>query len=456
MTIAPPTLSPELLARYDRPVPRYTSYPTAPHFHDGVNADLYRQWLSRVPAQEALSLYLHVPFCAKMCWYCGCHTKVVGQYAPIAAYARTLSREIGLAADAIGRKARVAHIHWGGGTPTILAADDFRRLMADLRERFDVRTDAEIAVEADPRTLDAGRVAALADSGVNRVSLGVQDLNPHVQEAINRVQPFEQVADAVNKLRDAGIMAFNADLMYGLPYQTEADVRRTVDLIASLRPSRLAVFGYAHVPWMKTHQKMIPDAALPDGPARLTQARVAADALIAHGFRAIGLDHFAAPEDALARALDAGRLKRNFQGYTDDSAGVLVGFGASAIGQLPEGYVQNAVPFHLYDEAIAAGRLATSRGLILAPEDRLRRAAIEKLMCDMVVDLAQLARAHGFPESTFDADLAQLEPMVADGLVAVSGATVRIPEDARLLMRTVAAVFDRYLQTGRGRHSRAV
>ena len=449
-------LSPELLARHDRPVPRYTSYPTAPHFNDGVGADTYRQWLSRVPAAEALSLYLHVPFCAKMCWYCGCHTKIVGQYSPIAEYTGTLLREIALAADAIGRRARVAHIHWGGGTPTILAADDFRRLMGALHERFEVLPGAEIAVEADPRTLDDDRVLAMAQSGVNRVSLGVQDLNANVQEAINRVQPFEQVADAVHKLRAAGIERFNADLMYGLPHQTETDVRRTVDLIASLGPSRLAVFGYAHVPWMKTHMKMIPDAALPDGPARLAQARVAADALVERGFRAIGLDHFAAPDDALARALDTGRLKRNFQGYTDDSAGVLVGFGASAIGQLPDGYVQNAVPFHLYDEAIAAGRPATSRGLALSPEDRLRRAAIEKLMCEMTVDLAQLARAHGFAEDIFEADIAQLEPLVADGLVAVSGPRVRIPEDARLMMRTVAAVFDRYLQTGRGRHSRAV
>ena len=456
MPLAAPSLSPELLARHDRPVPRYTSYPTAPHFHDGVGADLYRQWLARLPADEALSLYLHVPFCAKMCWYCGCHTKVVGQYSPIAEYTSTLLHEIALAAHAIGHRAQVAHIHWGGGTPTILAADDFRRLMDALHGRFEVLPDAEIAVEADPRTLDDDRVRAMAESGVNRVSLGVQDLNAKVQEAINRVQPFEQVAEAVEKLRAAGIGAFNADLMYGLPYQTETDVRRTVDLIASLRPSRLAVFGYAHVPCMKTHMKMIPDAALPGGPERLSQARAAAVALVERGFRTIGLDHFAAPEDSLARALDAGRLKRNFQGYTDDSASVLVGFGASSIGQLPEGYVQNAVPFHLYDEAIAAGRLATSRGLMLTPEDRLRRAVIEKLMCELTVNLAPLARAHGFAEDTFDADLAQLEPLVADGLVAVAGSTVRIPEDARLMMRTVAAVFDRYLQTGRGRHSRAV
>ncbi|MBM3566510.1 MAG: oxygen-independent coproporphyrinogen III oxidase [Alphaproteobacteria bacterium] len=445
-----------MAARYDKPVPRYTSYPTAPHFHDGVNADTYRRWLAQLPAEDALSLYLHVPFCAKMCWYCGCHTKIVGQYSPIADYAGTLEREIRLVADIIGRRARVAHVHWGGGTPTILAADDFRRLMGLLNERFEILPNAEIAVEADPRTLDDGRITALARSGVNRASLGIQDLNTHVQEAINRVQPFEQVKTAVEKLRDTGIQAFNADLMYGLPYQTTDDVRRTVEMIATLSPSRLAVFGYAHVPWMKTHQKMIPDAALPGGTERLAQARTATDELVARGFRAIGLDHFAAPGDALARALDTGRLKRNFQGYTDDSAAVLAGFGASAIGQFPEGYVQNAVPFHLYDEAIAAERFATSRGLILTPEDRLRRAVIEKLMCEMHVDLGQMARAHGFPDDTFDADIAQLGPLAADGIVAVSGATVRIPEEGRLLMRTVAAVFDRYLQTGRGRHSRAV
>jgi oxygen-independent coproporphyrinogen-3 oxidase len=449
-------IAPSLLERYDRPVPRYTSYPTAPHFHPGVDEALYRRWLAALPEGEAVSLYLHVPFCAEMCWYCGCHTKVAARYAPIADYAETLKREIALVAAIVGRRLSVGHIHWGGGTPTQLAPEDFLGLMAFLRTRFDLCLDAEIAAEADPRTLDPARIRALAEAGVNRASLGVQDLNDRVQKAINRIQPFERVAEAVDGLRGAGIGALNMDLMYGLPYQTEADVRRTVDLVASLRPDRLAVFGYAHVPWMKVHQKMIPEDALPGGLERLHQARAAAEALAAHGYRPIGLDHFAKPEDSLTRALDEGRLRRNFQGYTDDSAGVLIGFGTSAIGQFPQGYVQNAVPFHAYDEAIAAGRLAVHRGVELGPEDRLRRAVIERLMCDMTADLASLARTHGFPEDAFAAEIAALAPMVDDGIAEIAGSVVRVTEAGRLFMRTVAAVFDDYLGRGPGRHSRAV
>ena len=449
-------VSPSLFERYDRPVPRYTSYPTAPHFHAGVDAAHYRRWLAAMPEGETVSLYLHVPFCAEMCWYCGCHTKVAARYAPIADYAATLKREIALVAGIIGRRAPVGRIHWGGGTPTQLAPEDFLGLMAVLRAHFDVRPHAEIAVEADPRTLDDARIRALAEAGVNRASLGVQDLNDRVQKAINRIQPFPRVAAAVEGLRGAGIGAVNMDLMYGLPYQTEVDVRRTVDLVAPLRPDRLAVFGYAHVPWMKTHQNMIREDALPGGPARLGQARAAAEALAAHGYRPIGLDHFARPDDSLARALDDGRLKRNFQGYTDDGAAILIGFGTSAIGQFPQGYVQNAVPFHAFDEAIAAGRLAVRRGVALVPEDRLRRAVIERLMCDMKADLAQLARTHGFPEDAFAAETAALAPMVADGLAEVAGSVVRITEAGRFFMRTIAAVFDGYLGTGTGRHSRAV
>ncbi len=449
-------VAPNLFERYDRPVPRYTSYPTAPHFHADIDEARYRRWLAALPKGEPVSLYFHVPFCAEMCWYCGCHTKVAARYAPIAEYVATLKREIALVAGIIGRRVPVSRIHWGGGTPTQLAPEDFLDLMAVIQTHFDVQPHSEIAVEADPRTLDDARIRALAEAGVNRASLGVQDLNEHIQKAINRIQPFARVATAVQSLRAAGIGALNMDLMYGLPYQTEIDVRRTVELVDSLRPDRLAIFGYAHVPWMKVHQKMIPEDSLPGGPERLGQARAAADALAAHGYRPIGLDHFARPEDSLSQALDAGRLRRNFQGYTDDGAEILIGFGASAIGQFPEGYVQNAVPFHAYEETVAAGRLAVHRGMALTPEDRLRRAVIERLMCDMTADLSRLARAHGFSDDIFATELAALTPMVDDKLIEISDQVVRIPETARLFMRTVAAVFDAYLDNGRGRHSRAV
>ena len=449
-------VSPNLLERYDRPVPRYTSYPTAPHFHPGVDAAHYRRWLEALPEGETVSLYLHVPFCAEMCWYCGCHTKVAARYAPIADYAASLKREITLVARTIGRRVPVGRIHWGGGTPTQLAPKDFLDLMAVVGAHFDVRPQTEIAVEADPRTLDDARIHALHKAGVNRVSLGVQDLNDRVQRAINRIQPFSRVAAAVEDLRGAGIGALNMDLMYGLPYQTEDDIRRTVDMVASLHPDRLAVFGYAHVPWMKSHQKMISEDSLPGGLDRLGQARATAATLAAHDYRSIGLDHFAKPEDSLTHALDAGRLRRNFQGYTDDDAEILIGFGSSAIGQFPQGYVQNAVPFNDYEKTIAAGRFATHRGVALTLEDRMRRAVIERLMCDMKADLPQIALAHGFPEDIFAAECVALAPMVVDGLTEISGPVVRIPEAGRFFMRTIAAVFDGYLKTGQGRHSRAV
>lgn len=436
-------------------MPRYTSYPTAPHFTPAVGADAYRDWLAGIGGDAALSLYFHVPFCEAMCWYCGCHTRIVGRYGPVADYAALLAAEMAMVADAIAAEPAVAHVHWGGGTPTMLKPEDFAALMDAARRYFRFAADAEVAVEIDPRTLTRAMAEALAEAGVTRASLGVQDFNSHVQRAINRVQPFAVTADAVTRLRDCGIAAINFDLMYGLPGQTVADVVRTVDMAVTLAPDRLALFGYAHVPWMKTHQRMIDEAALPDGPARLAQAEGAAERLVAHGYRRIGLDHFARRDDSLAKALDDGRLRRNFQGYTADRATHLLGFGASAIGRVAQGYVQNAVPLRDYGRAIGAGRLATARGLQLSADDRLRGDVIERLMCDLTVDLEATAAAHGARES-FAAELARLADMAAGGVVELDGPRVRISERGRPWMRTVAAVFDRYLETGKARHSRAV
>ena len=445
-----------LLARYGAPVPRYTSYPTAPHFHPAVNAASYRQWLGRIGAEDSLSLYLHVPFCSRLCWYCGCHTKLVRQYQPIADYAELLAAEIGLVAAAIPARPRVPHVHWGGGTPTMLAPDDFERLMAELRERFHLAKEAEVAIEIDPRGLTAAKVAALAASGVTRASLGVQDFTPAVQQAINRIQPFEVTADAVERLRAAGIAGINLDIMYGLPHQSVADAVRTADLAADLAPDRLAVFGYAHVPWMKTHQRMIDEAALPDAAARLVQSEAMAARLIERGYRRIGLDHFARPADAMARALAAGRLRRNFQGYSTDEAGQLIGFGASSIGALAEGYVQNAVPVGAYGKTIRDGALAVTRGIALSPDDRLRRAVIERLMCDLAVDLAAVTSELAQPQADFSAELAALAPLAADGLIVLDGPRIAVTESGRPFVRAVCARFDRYLASGRARHSRAV
>jgi oxygen-independent coproporphyrinogen-3 oxidase len=439
----------------DAPVPRYTSYPTAPHFQAGVNAETYGDWLGGIGGEDTLSLYFHVPFCAAMCWYCGCHTKVVNRTQPVADYAGLLAREIRLAADAIPADPGVVHVHWGGGTPTMLSAHGFSSLMDTARRHFRFTVDAEVAVEIDPRTLTRDMARTLARAGVTRASLGVQDFNIRVQEAINRIQPFEVTENAVTWLRQAGIEDINFDLMYGLPEQSADDVVRSIDLAHRLGPDRLALFGYAHVPWMKTHQKMIDENALPGGLERMAQIKAAEKPLGEWGYRAIGLDHFAKPGDALAIAFDKGRLRRNFQGYTTDEARTLLGFGASAIGSLAEGYVQNETALGGWSRAIRAGRFAVVRGIELSADDRLRRAVIERLMCGLEADPVAMAADFGLDE-TFAPELAALEPMAANGLVTVTGNRIHITAEGRPLMRTVAAVFDRYLETGAARHSRAV
>jgi oxygen-independent coproporphyrinogen-3 oxidase len=445
-----------LLERYGGPVPRYTSYPTAPHFDETIGPDDYGAWLETIGADDALSLYLHVPFCAEMCWYCGCHTKVVRRYDPVRDYAALLREEAAIVGALIPSGPRVRHVHWGGGTPNMLSPDDFEALTEVLRRRFDFAENVEMAVEIDPRTAGADHAAAFARAGVTRVSFGVQDFNPHVQRAINRFQPFEQTAEVIERFRTHGIDEINLDLMYGLPHQTVADVIRTVDLTAELRPDRLALFGYAHVPWMKSHQRMIDEAALPDAAARMAQATAAADRLERHGYRRIGLDHFCHPDDPLAQAIDEGRLHRNFQGYTTDAADALLGFGASAIGQLKQGYIQNHAPLNRYADAIGEGRAAICRGYRLDAEDRLRAAVIEQLMCNLTIDVAAAAATHGAPADHFDAEMHMLAPMQRDGLIELNGSRLRITETGRPYLRTVCAAFDAYLRRGTAQHSIAV
>lgn len=445
-----------LAAKYDLRVPRYTSYPTAPHFSAAVDARVYRTWLAELDPQQPLSLYFHIPFCDSMCWFCGCYTKIVQQYQPILDYLETLHREIGLIAQALPGRFTARHLHWGGGSPTMLKAEDWLRLVEVLRAAFDIAADAELAVEVDPRDTTEEYVAALAAAGVNRVSIGVQDFDATVQEAVNRLQPFETVERVANWLRQHDIGRLNLDLMYGLPHQTVARVTAMADHAVTLAPSRVALFGYAHVPWMKNHQKLIDESALPGVEERLAQYLAAADVLIGHGYRAIGLDHFALPGDPLAEAAAAGQLRRNFQGYTTDGADVLIGFGASAIGSLPQGYIQNAAPLKTYRTAIAEGMLPTARGIALDAEDRLRRAIIDSLMCALAVDLDVVCPAHGVTADRFAAELERLQPLAADGLVTIAGGRITVTDAGRPFVRLAAAVFDAYLETGAARHSRAV
>ncbi|HVI89715.1 MAG TPA: oxygen-independent coproporphyrinogen III oxidase [Dongiaceae bacterium] len=437
-----------LIATYDRPVPRYTSYPTAPHFHAGIGPADYVRWLQDCDAGQALSLYLHVPYCRQMCWYCGCHTKVVARQEPIDRFVATLHAEIELVADILatsGKHFRVSQIHWGGGTPNVVLPVQFSALMAHIARRFDLDADAVRAVELDPRWITGDWLEALQAAGVNRASLGVQDFDPTVQAAINRPQSFELVRGAVAGLREAGIASINLDLLYGLPHQSLETLARTVDLAAALEPDRISLFGYAHVPWMKANQKQIDENALPDAALRWQLQEQAAAQLLRSGYRSIGFDHFAKPDDDLALALERGTLHRNFQGYTADGSGILIGMGPSAIGSLPAGYVQNAVATTDWQRAIAARRTAISRGIALTAEDRARRDIINALMCEGHVNLAAIRDRYAGTWIDYRADLERLRPLLADGLVELTGNDIRITARGRPLMRLVAACFDRYL-----------
>jgi oxygen-independent coproporphyrinogen-3 oxidase len=450
-------LKPEILARYaDRPLPRYTSYPTAPNFGADVDARVYRDWLGELRPGSAVSLYLHVPFCRSMCWYCGCHTTITARDEPIARYLDALHREINLVANAIPGRLGAGHVHFGGGTPTLMKPDQFIALMDALRARFDFDKASEVAIEIDPRTLEPEMIAALAAGGVTRASLGVQSFDPIVQRAINRVQTYDQTAAAADGLREAGIGGINFDLIYGLPHQTVASCLETVEQAVSLAPDRFAVFGYAHVPGFKLHQRKIGEAALPDGAARHAQAEAIAAALIEAGYVRIGLDHFARPDDELARAFANGALHRNFQGYTTDACDTLLGFGASSIGRLAQGYVQNAVLIGDYQRRIAEGRLATGKGRPFAPEDRLRAAVIERIMCDHRVDLDQICVPFGADPDQLLGDSVALDQLVADGIARRDDRVIVLADEARPLVRVLAAAFDQYLGQAPARHSRAV
>lgn len=454
-----PSADPDLVARYDGRVPRYTSYPTAPHFHPEVGTETYADWLAALPDGLPVSLYLHVPFCERLCLYCGCNTGVMRRETPKRAYAAQLMREIDTVAALIGRRAAVSQVHWGGGTPTILPPDCLTAIMAHIRHRFALMPDAEIAIEIDPTTLNADCLAALRQMGVNRASVGVQDLDAAVQAAIGRHQNFEETAAAIAGLRDIGVGSINLDLIYGLPMQSEASVLRTTQQVITLGAERAAVFGYAHVPWMKKHQALIPETSLPGAGERLAQEAVIRRILQDEGgYVPIGLDHFAQPDDAMARATAEGRLHRGFQGYTTDAAPVLIGFGASAIGSLPQGYVQNAPHAPAYAAALAKQGLATVRGVALTPDDRLRRAVIETIMCGQPVDLVAEAERLGMSAAPLLRDARPLEGFAADGLVAWDGRCVTVTDRGRSFVRNVAALFDSYLKrpAESPRHARAL
>lgn len=446
----------DLVRRYAVAVPRYTSYPTAPHFHAGIGAGTYADWLRAEDGQDAFSLYLHIPFCDRLCWYCGCHTKQTRRYEPVAGYVEALLGEIELVANTLPVRRKLGAVHFGGGSPTILSITDLQRLRVALEQHFDIANDCEISVEIDPGFVDAQKLAAWRAFGVTRASVGVQDFDMAVQQAINRPQSFEQTAKVVQQLRELGVGGVNLDVVYGLPHQTRQTLEKTLELALSMQPDRFAIFGYAHVPWMKKHQTLIDEKALAGVEERFAMQQLIAGMVSDAGYLAIGIDHFARPQDSLARALQAGEVKRNFQGYTTDRAPSLIGLGASAIGKVQAGYVQNIVATGEYMRAISEGRLPVGKGFELSDTDRAVGQAIEQLMCSYAFSAQELRQSFGQAADVVFADAARLLQKDQDGFIAFDGDRFEVLEAGRPFVRTIAAGFDQYLANGAGRHSIAV
>lgn len=442
----------DIVRRYARlQVPRYTSYPTAAEFRPDVSSSDQTRWLRSLDTAEAVSVYLHVPYCRELCLYCGCNTKTALRDDVIVAYREALETEIARVSAVASGPIRIARLHWGGGTPSILGADGLASVVAVLRRHFIFEADAEHAIELDPRYVTPSLASSLQELGVNRASLGVQDVNPLVQVAIGRWQPMQVVEAAVTHLRNAGIRNLNFDLIYGLPLQTIASLRKTCDIAASLGPDRIACYGYAHMPRLKANQRRIDETTLPGVEERIEQAAIIAVEFLRRGFVKIGIDHFARLEDRLARAAMSGRLHRNFQGYTDDARETLIGFGASSISRFRDGYVQNISDVPGYVRAISSGHLAPSRGCRLDAAERQRARTIESLMCRFQADLDVTA-----PDMEFCEELSLLQPLVADDLVRIDGRVVTATGTGRSVIRVIAAVFDPHTRVDAARFSKAV
>ena len=441
-------MHPHLLPHAERRAPRYTSYPCAPHFGPAVDAAVYNGWLAALPGDAALSLYIHIPYCKRICWYCGCNTNAAHP-GDTADFVADLMAEVDLVAPAANAR-RVAELHWGGGTPNILRAEEFTRALHHLAFWFDFDRPLAHSIEIDPRHLTSELAECYARAGVSRASLGVQTFEPHVQQAMGRVQPLEQVRQAVDMLRAAGIAQLNFDLMYGLPHQSVDDLLHSLRQAFDLDPDRIALFGYAHVPWLKRRQRVIDEHALPDGEMRFDQAQAARAALSTRGYVAVGLDHYAKASDALASAARKKTLRRTFQGYIASSADAILGFGPSAISTLPQGYAQNLDLRH-WARALKDERLPIARGHTLSDDDRRRAAIIERLMCDFEVDLAAFGGAGAFAD-----ELGALTPLMRDGIVSVAADRVVVSKLMRPFCRLVAQAFDAYVMANDPRHSRAV
>ncbi len=447
----PADVSLELLRRYNVQGPRYTSYPTAPVWKENYDPGAYEAILAASAAAEKpapLSLYFHLPFCERLCYFCGCTVVITGSKHGLEhPYFDVLAREIDWVAERVGADRPVVQLHWGGGTPTYFPPDLLEALGGRIRERFRLLPDAEIGVEVDPRVTSRAHLEAFARLGFNRLSMGVQDFDPKVQKAINRIQPYSATRRLVEEARGLGFTSINMDLIFGLPYQTPDSFSATIDRVLEIAPDRLAVYSYANVPWMKKHQHVL-EPHLPDEATKFLIFRTALERFSDAGFEYIGMDHFARPDDELARARAERTLHRNFQGYTTKAGTDLIGFGMSAIGSVGPHYVQNRRELPAYSASVRDAGAATFRGARLTEDDALRRMVIENLLCHGVVIKKEIETRFGVDfDATFAPALARLAPMVADGLVVLSPEEVRATALGRVFLRNLAMPFDAYLDT---------
>jgi len=444
-------LTPALLEKYDRPGPRYTSYPTAPHFSSEFDEVAYRKRLriASKRAEEPLSMYVHLPFCEERCTFCGCNVVISPRRGPEAPYLEAVEAELDLLQKALAPRKTLSQIHWGGGTPTYLSPDQCQQLFAAITSRFDLTHDAEIALEIDPCVTSMEHLGTLRRLGFNRLSMGLQDLDPAVQEAVQRVQPLELTREHVEEARRLGFRSVNIDLIYGLPLQTEGSFRRTVrQVIEELAPDRVACFSYAHVPWIKPHQTKLEGSPIPGGWEKFRLFVGAAEEFTGAGYRFVGFDHFAQPGDELARALDEDRVHRNFMGYTVQPASDQIGVGVTSIGDVGGAFAANEKKLARYQKTLVDGRLPIERGVLRTPEDELRRAVINRIICALKFDFDWVEQEFAVETRTHFADaLEALGSMAADGLVEIDDRGIRVTNRGRFFLRNLCMPFDSYLGT---------
>ncbi len=440
----------DLLKKYNRPGPRYTSYPTAPHFHEGFGPTEYLQEIVSTNAGEPprdLSLYFHFPFCKSLCYFCACNVVITKDASRVGHYLGVLKKEIDLVSNLVDSRRQVVQMHWGGGTPTYMSPDQIRDIFGYIREKFPFAAEAEISIEIDPRTISPDHLPALREAGFNRVSFGLQDVNFEVQTTINRIQTDEQNAFVINESRRLGFDSINVDLIYGLPHQTLDSYERTLEKIIAWDPDRLAVFNYAHVPWLKKHQKLLPVEAMPDAADRLRMLKLIIDRLTEAGYAYIGMDHFAKPGDELTKALRERTLHRNFQGYSTRAEADMFAMGVTSISKLAGAYAQNLKSLAAYEAALEEGRLPTSIGLKLSHDDLLRQHVITEIMCNNRILKRDVEQKFGIAFDSYFADVPEkLNEFVLDGLVLLQPDRIEVGEAGRLVIRNIAMAFDAYLK----------